>query len=160
SMELWSSAVPFGEHAGSAFLDTPTETLFTRGLTGANLDTAEHGTGIGPKKINHNFGNVFGRGLPTCGGSVPRELGRDTARHDVAGADIVVAQVLHHRFAETIQAELRSVVSGRTRKCIDAGQAADVENIAASALLHSRHGGANAIECTGQIGADYGVPVF
>src|SRR2546425_6009400 len=77
------------------------------------------------------------------------ELRGDAAGHDVAHPDAVVADVLHHRLTETVQAEFRGVVGGPARKRVDARQARDVEDVPAAALPHLRDRLAAAIEGAG-----------
>ena len=87
--------------------------------------------------------------------SPPDEPGRHRARHHVADADVVVAHLLHQRLAERVQARLRRAVGGAAGNGVLAGQAADVDDVAAAALAQVRHRRVAGVEDAGQVGVDH-----
>ena len=88
------------------------------------------------------------------GAAAAAESGRDRPRHHVADADVVVAHLLHQRFAERVQAGLRRAVGGAAGKRVLAGQAADVDDPAAAALPQVRNRGVAAVEDAAEVRVD------
>src|SRR5579864_3290357 len=55
------------------------------------------------EKIQDHLGHIFGSDLPIGGSTTRAETGCDTARHNVAHADVFISEILHDRFAEAVQ---------------------------------------------------------
>src|SRR4051812_39469492 len=109
-----------------------------------------------PQQIDYDIGHL-GRGdLPVGAlrGIALRELGGDRSRQHVADPDVVVAQLLHQRFAERVQARLRRAVRGAVRKGVGAGQAADVDDVAAAAPPQVWNRRVTRVEDTGEVRVD------
>src|SRR6266566_1150377 len=65
------------------------------------------------------FGNVFGPDLPICTIPwVPTEFRGHASRHDVTDPHVLAPQILHHRFRETRQTKLGSVISSSAGECM------------------------------------------
>src|SRR5947207_89284 len=92
------------------------------------------------KKIDYDPRDVLRSQLPTLliARRVAAEFRIHRTRHDVTDLDVVVTHFLHQRLAETVEAELRSIVGGHSRMRIRAGERRDVDDIATTALLQLR----------------------
>src|SRR5512134_847540 len=88
------------------------------------------------------------------------ETGVDAAGHHIADANVVIAQVLHDSFAESIQTKLRCVISRSSLKRVLPGQTADIDDVSATTLLEIWDGGVAAVEHSGKIGIDDLLPLF
>ena len=79
--------------------------------------------------------------------------------HDVADADVVVADLLHQRLAECVEPCLRRAVCRAADKRIFTGQAADVDDPSAASALEVRQRRATAVEDSAQVRVDHVLPV-
>src|SRR6185369_7749153 len=76
------------------------------------------------------FGNVFGPDLPIRTILwVPTEFRGYATRHDVTHPHVLTPHVLHHRFGETRQAKLRSVISSPTSECMSTCQTTYIDDV-------------------------------
>src|SRR4026208_686988 len=82
------------------------------------------------------------------------------AGHDVADTNIVLAQVLHDRFAEPIQSKLGSIVSRPAFERVLPGQAGDIDDVSTTTLLKVWNGGVAAVEHTRKVRIDHLPPLF
>src|SRR5215469_10218538 len=73
------------------------------------LDTAGQSPRRKAVKVKHSLGDVLAGKLPAfpgLGAGRRGKVGINAARHDVADANAIVADVLHHGFTEAVQPEL------------------------------------------------------
>src|SRR4051794_25656470 len=133
------SRVSFSSSASRCLSKMDTARLLSR-FRGAHLDTAGEAARILLQQAQNHTGNIVSRNLPVGASSfvAVREAGRDRPRHDVADADVVIAQFLHERLAEAVQAGLRRAVCRAAREWILSGEAADVDDVAAAARAQVR----------------------
>src|SRR5438034_9298289 len=105
----------------------------SRRLRWPELDTTDQAAWILSKQVQHDLSHIAGRCFPvgTCVFGTPGEAGGNRPREHVAHADVVVADFLHQRFAERVQARLRRAVGRTVDKRILSGEAADVDDEAA-----------------------------
>src|SRR4051812_347672 len=126
------------------------------------LDPARQAPRIVREQIEDDLRNVLGGQLPVSLAAAPAvaEPGRHRSRHHVADADVVVANFLHQRFAERVQARLGRAVRRAAGERVLAGQAADVDDPAAAAAAHLGNRGARAVEDAAQVRVDHLAPVL
>ena len=86
------------------------------------------------------------------------EAGLHAARHDGADANVVVAQVEHHRLGEAGQAELGGVVGGPAGERVFPRKASDVQDEPAAPLPHAGGGQSREVERAAQVRGDDLVP--
>ena len=87
------------------------------------------------------------------------EAGRDRSGQDVGHANVVVAQLLHQRFAERVERGLRRAVGGAAGKRILRREAADVDDPPAAPVAQVWNRRLAAVEHAGEVGADDAVPL-
>src|SRR6476646_76473 len=81
------------------------------------------------------FSHVFGPDFPilTIRRGPPAKFRGHAPRHDRTDPHVLVPHVLHHRFGETRQSELRSVISSSTGKCVCASHATYIDDVPTAA---------------------------
>src|SRR6185503_10515031 len=104
---------------------------------GPHLHCAGQAARVVLQQADNHLSHIFRRQLP---GTFTRYLMLSEARvhaagHHIADADVVVAQVLHDRFAEPIQSKLGSIVSRPSFERVLPGQAADIDDVSTTTLL-------------------------
>ena len=139
---------------------TPRRSAFG-GLRRAHFDPARQCPGGHLEQVGDDLGDVFGLNLPgvRLGRCVTTEVRGDTARHDVRNFDAELAQVQHDRLRKSVQAELAGVVGRTVLERVLSGQARDGDDVPLG-FLEGGHGGFDAVEGSGQVGVDHGMPVF
>lgn len=131
---------------------------------------ADRGAAWHSKNRKHRIRDIFGRDLPRvprCGLRMrfgvtlrPAKIRIHAARHDCGNSYSFIAIVEHHRFRESVEAELGGVVRGSARESIPAGQRADIDHVALSAPAHNWQEFMAAIVDTREIQSDHVVPLF
>src|SRR2546427_12851337 len=123
------------------FLTSLSALLLSRRLRRAHLDATGQGALGEFVKIDHRLGDIFPGQLPGLWRLLAgrrTEFSRHAARHDGADPDAIIAHVLPHRLAETIETELRGVVGAPARERIDPRQTRNVEDVTSASLAHER----------------------
>src|SRR5262249_41534672 len=90
-----------------------------------DLDPAGYAARMAAQQPDHDLGDVLRRRLPagTLGFAAIVERGRDRSGQYVTDANAVVAQLLHQRFAELVEASLGRAVGRCVRERVAAGKA-------------------------------------
>src|SRR5688572_25469170 len=100
------------------------------------------------EEIDDDASNVFRLKLPASvfARNVTAKFGIHRSGHDIAYLDAIVSHFLHQGFAESIQTKLRRVIGSHFGVRVCTRQRRDVDDIAATTLLHLRNNFMAAIE--------------
>ena len=117
--------------------DTPTGkscSLRLARLTRAQLDAAREGSRLKSQEVQNGLGDIFRSEFPirSCARRIPREFGGDASGHDITDAYAIVADIVHERFTEAVEPELRRIVGRAASKRVGPGEARNIDDGAAS----------------------------
>src|ERR1039458_2490395 len=129
-----------------------------------HLHVTDHGARRHAQHQGYHLRHVFWRNHPT---GIARTFARLSAefrvhapRHNRADSYMFIAMVQHHRFAETVEPELRGVITGSAAEGILSGQAGDVDDEPAATPRELRQRFPRAIESAIQVEVDVAVPLL
>src|SRR5580704_4801081 len=107
------------------------------------------------------LGNVFGPDLPIC--TVHRVAAKTrghASRHDGTDPHVFAPHVLHHRFRETRQTKLRSVISSSTGECIRTSEATYIDDVTTASSSKPEQSFTAAVERAVQICLHRALPLI
>lgn len=130
--------------------------------TGSKFYAASQRTARLCQQIHHHLCYIVRLQLPALliARLITAKFSIHRSGHDVTDLDVIVPDLLHQRFTESVQAKLGSVVSCHLRMSVRARERGDVDDVTTTTLLHQWDGFMATVKNAKDIRLENGVKVF